>query len=159
MSTHSFYFGSTMPWMVIQGGKKPREFNQHTKTKTDLKKPQTNQTTMQKTKQKKNWEKVAGIFWQVYAWAVVPFRKTYQHLSEWKGISANIHPYGSKGWRRNKLQEIFPAMVTTVVSYKVRICIFTWIVHSLNACCSGWEFQTTFHSWLIFCKVSKLKKA
>lgn len=82
MSTHSFYFGSTMPWMVIQGGKKPREFNQHTKTKTDLKKTQTNQTTMQKTKQKKNWEKVAGILWQVYAWAVVPFRKNLS-TSEW----------------------------------------------------------------------------
>lgn len=86
-----------MPWMVIQGGKKPREFNEHTKTKTDLKKPKQTKQPCKKPNRKK-----IGKKWQalVYAWAVVPFRKTYQHLSEWKEISANIHPYGVKGMEK-----------------------------------------------------------
>lgn len=40
MGTQSFYFGPTMPWMVIKGGNKPRQLNEHTENKTDLKQQQ-----------------------------------------------------------------------------------------------------------------------
>lgn len=44
-----------MPWVVIQGANKPRQFNEHTENKTDLKPPK------KTNRGKKKKEKVAGM--------------------------------------------------------------------------------------------------
>lgn len=72
-----------MPWMVIKGDKKPRQLNEHTENKTDLK----------KTCRKK---KVAGMIILCLGSGYIQ-KNIYQHPSECKRISANMQPYGVKG--------------------------------------------------------------